>query len=222
MSVGKIGGWLRRLVLVGCMLVGIGLSLPAGVAFLAPNDVGDNPNADLAMVFPGTPERISAGLHLARDGHVRVLAISGVGEKGLAAMAVRFGLPEGVTLAGSAKSRSTFEDVFNARAIVRQQGVHSLLLVTSSWHIPRSVFLLRCFLFGSGVTVQVVPVDDPRLVVETKRSLRLQAKFAVNEGVKCWGSTLEMTWSLLTGSLLLDIPRCREMSEFIKRWVLFS
>lgn len=218
----QVGRWLRRMVLVCCFLAGIGLSLPVVVALLAPKGAGDTPQADLIMVFPGTPERIAAGLQLASDGHAAKLAISGISEKDLSARAEHFELLGKVTLVGSAKSRSTFEDVFNTRAIVRREGVHSLLLVTSTWHIPRSVFLLKCFLLGSGVTVHVVAVEDPRFLVETREALRLQAKLAVSETVKCWGSTLEMTWSLITGSLLLDMPRCHEVSGFIKRRVLFG
>lgn len=203
-------------------LAGIALFLPLGIVILAPDASQAGSKADLIMVFPGTPDRIAAGFQLAQTGCASKLAISGVGVKGLEAQAAQFGRPAGVKFVGSSKSRSTFEDVVNARKIVRQHGVRSVLLVTSNWHVPRSSFLLKCFLLGSGVTVQVVPVDDPRTLTGTKDAQRLRTKLAVNEAVKCWGSTVEMTWSILTGTLLLDVPRCQELSNFIKRRMLFA
>ncbi|MDD2540711.1 MAG: hypothetical protein PHH28_06665, partial [Desulfuromonadaceae bacterium] len=78
--------------------------------------------------------------------------------------------------------------------------------VTSAWHVPRSSFLLKCFLLGSGVTVRVVPVEDPRINAVPSEAWKLRAKLAFNEGVKSWGSTAEITWSIFTGCLLRDVP----------------
>ena len=218
----KLNIWKWRIVLACFTLAGIALLLPLGIVLFAPDASQAGAKADLIMVFPGTPDRIAAGFQLAQTGCASKLAVSGVGVKGLEAQAAQFGRPAGVEFVGSSKSRSTFEDVFNTRKIVRQHGVRSVLLVTSNWHVPRSSFLLKCFLLGSGVTVQVVPVDDPRTITGTKEARIRQTKLAFNEAVKCWGSTMEMAWSILTGTLLLDVPRCQEFSNFIKRKVLFA
>ena len=213
-----------RIVLVCFILAGMMLllPLPLGIVLSAPEAAPSCEKADLIMVFPGTPRRIAAGFQLARAGAASKLAISGVGLKGLEAQTARLGTPAGVALVASAKSRSTFEDVFNTRTLVREHGVRSLLLVTSAWHVPRSSFLLNCFLLGSGVTVRVVPVENPRINSGTNDARKLQAKLAFNEGVKCWGSTAEMTWAMLTGTLLGDVPGFHELSKFLKRKVLFT
>ena len=212
----------RKMILACFILAGIGLGLPLGIALLAPEASPVGAKADLIMVFPGTPQRIAAGFQLAQAWAASKLAISGLGQKDLEAQAARFGNPAGVALVASPKSRSTFEDVFNTRAMVRQHGARSLLLVTSAWHMPRSSFLLQCFLFGSGVTVQVVPVEDPRINTGASEAWQLQAKLALNEAVKFWGSATETTWSILTGSLLRDVPGFHELSTSLKRKFLFA
>jgi len=219
----KLIVWTWIIVIRPCfILAGLGLLLSLGIALLAPEASPVGAKADLIMVFPGTPHRIAAGFQLAQAGAASKLAISGLGQKSLEAQAARFGNPAGVALVASAKSRSTFEDVFNARALVRQHGIRSLLLVTSAWHVPRSSFLLKCFLLGSGVTVRVVPVEDPRINGGSSEAWKLQAKLAFNEGVQSWGSTAEMTWAMLTGSLLRDVPGFHELSKFLKQKILLE
>lgn len=205
-----------------CGLVGIGLLLPIGTFLLAPVPRPSSDKFDLIMVFPDTPERIAAGFKLAQDGYAPLFAISNAGLKSLEADARNYGRPTAVEFVTSPKSRSTFEDAFNTREIVRQHGVRSLQLVTSAWHMPRSYFLLKCLLSGTGVVVRTAPVEDPRTAPGGRQASILRAKLAVNETVKCWGSTLEMTWSLLTGRLLLDFPSCHKCSEFIKKKILFT
>lgn len=215
--------WTWRITVLACfILAGLGLLLPLGIVLLAPEAAPCGEQADLIMVFPGTPHRIAAGFQLAQAGAASKLAISGLGQQDLEAQAARFGRPAGVALVVSAKSRSTFEDVFNTRALVRRHGARSLLLVTSAWHVPRSSFLLKCFLLGSGVTVRVVPVEDHRIKFGTSEARTRQAKLAFNEGVKCWGSTVEMTWAMLTGTFLRDVPYFHELSKLLKRKILFT
>jgi len=212
----------RKMILACFILAVIGLGLPLGIALLAPEASPVGAKADLIMVFPGTPHRIAAGIQLAQAGAASKLAISGLGQKDLEAQADRLGRPAGIALVASPKSRSTFEDAFNTRALVRQQGIRSLLLVTSTWHVPRSSFLLKCFLLGSGVTVRVVPVEDPRINAVPSEAWKLRAKLAFNEGVKSWGSTAEITWSIFTGCLLRDVPGFHELSKFLKRIILLE
>jgi hypothetical protein len=193
-----------------------------GIWLFSPDAPPGPVKADLIMIFPGGPERIATGFQLAKAGYAAKLAISNAGLKGLEANATHFGAPAAVTFVASSRSRSTFEDVFNTREIVRQHNVRSLLLVTSAWHIPRSYFLLRCFLAWTGVTVQVIPVEDLRAATGDWNAAVFQVKVAINEGIKCWGSSAELVWSLLTDRLLLDIPLVQKISTAIKQKVLFS
>lgn len=211
-----------KIMLICCTLAGVSLALPLATLLFVPDAAPSGSKADLIMVFPGAPNRVTTGFSLAQNGSAAKLAISGLGTQDLETLAVQFGKPAGIEYLRSAKSRSTFEDVFNTREIVRRNGIHSVLLVTSGWHAPRSYFLLKCFLLGSGVTIRVATVDDPHTPAGGKTARTLRTKLIINEAVKCWGSMAEMTWSLLTGTLLLDIPRFHEFSGYLKRKILFT
>lgn len=56
------------------------------------------------------------------------------------------------------KSRTTKENAFYTAKIARKQGYKHLLLVTSAWHMPRSVAIFRkaC---GENITIYAYPCD---------------------------------------------------------------
>ena len=175
--------------------------------------------ADLIMVFNGAPARIVAGFKLAQDGYAPNVAISGLGMPQIAAQARKYRLPGAARLIPSGKCRSTFEDVFRMRQIVEQHHIKSVLLVTSSHHLPRAYLLSRLFLVGTGVRLEPFAVSDERQ--GGKASVLLKGQLLMNEMVKFWGSSFEMAGYLISGRLLLDSPVYLKISQSFKKKVLF-
>lgn len=69
--------------------------------------------------------------------------------------AVTLGLPMH-TISLEARSRSTFENAYYSRAICRQLGIHSVLLVTSVLHSSRAKRIFHD-VFGDEIAVSVQP-----------------------------------------------------------------
>jgi uncharacterized SAM-binding protein YcdF (DUF218 family) len=53
------------------------------------------------------------------------------------------------------KSRNTYEDALYSAQILKEQGIRRILLVTSAWHMPRSVRLFQ----AQGLEVVPAPAD---------------------------------------------------------------
>ncbi len=176
-------------------------------------------HSDLIVVFPGSPpDRIAVGHRLAQEGFAGSFAVINASLSKLNLEVKRRGLLTGVNLVAGGKSRSTFEDVYNTKRIIKENKFKSVLLVTSSYHIPRAYFLLKVFLFGSGVDVYVysVPIDQ-----DGKIDLATKTKLYFNEIVKLWGSTVEMSGYKVFGKLVLDMPAFWQVRQFLKRTFLF-
>lgn len=211
--------WLAQ---AGLAILVTGCVLLAGYSLLFTGNVPSNTKADLIMVFPGTPERIEAGYRLAIEGRARLLAISGIGAKGFKTKESLLAGNTDVACIPTAKSRTTFEDAYNTRIVVQQHGVRSVLLVTSSWHMPRSFMLLRCLLIGTGVEILPVPVDECVKFGENGRECTtFWLKMIANEMIKTWGSSMELAWEGMSGDLLMDRPGYRATSAFLKKKMLF-
>jgi uncharacterized SAM-binding protein YcdF (DUF218 family) len=57
-------------------------------------------------------------------------------------------------------ARSTFGNVAAAAALAREVDAEEVVLVTSAWHAPRAVTLLRAALVGSDTQIGLVTTDD--------------------------------------------------------------
>lgn len=167
--------------------------------------------ADLIVVFPGEQDRIVEGHGLARAGNSDNLLIIGQTKNSITKQVKQFGDDSpSVKLVTSKQSRSTFEDVIVARQIILENHFKSVVLVTSSYHMPRVLFLFKTILMASGIKVelQYYPVEL-RDNSNTKR-------FCFNEIIKFWGSLVEMLGYQLTGDLLRDIPLWGKVGHFVK------
>ncbi|WP_334175437.1 YdcF family protein [Pseudoxanthobacter sp.] len=100
--------------------------------------------ADAIVVLTGGKERIPGGLDLLRDGRAERMLISGVGsrvsEHALLARApsVAAGLADCCIDIGY-KAANTIGNADEARAWAEARGFHSLFVVTSAYHIPRTL-----------------------------------------------------------------------------------
>jgi uncharacterized SAM-binding protein YcdF (DUF218 family) len=101
------------------------------------------PHADGIVVLTGGADRIATALRLLRDGRARVLLVSGVSPAAGFGRIARFAgvdpapLAARVTLGRSATS--TLGNAEETAAWVRANKLHSLLVVTAAYHMPRAL-----------------------------------------------------------------------------------
>ncbi len=144
---------LRRLVRGASLLVAVALvALVAGLSvdflrFVETVSSVSKPEAgkaDAIVVLTGGKARIPGGLDLLRDGRAERMLISGVGprvsEHALLARApsVAAGLADCCIDIGY-KAANTIGNADEARAWAEARGFHSLFVVTSAYHIPRTL-----------------------------------------------------------------------------------
>jgi len=145
-----------------------------------PVAVADLPNSDCAVVLGGS---LGVGLHpgvdiemmdaidrvyqtarLFRAGKTRTIIVAAGNQpwardlvpeaEQIRGLLVEWGVnPSSIIL--DTASRNTRENAVNAVPLLRQSGCHSILLVTSAWHMPRAVAAFA----KVGVTVTAVAVD---------------------------------------------------------------
>ena len=171
--------------------------------------------ADLIVVFPGESERIEAGYQLARSEYAPNFLIAGTTEKNVESNRKNNRLPSSVRQVFAGTTRSTFEDALCTKNIVDRYRFRSIILVTSSYHLPRAYFLLRIFLTGSQVKVQTYKVAH---VYDNSLDHRNLRKIC-NEMLKFWTGIAEMTSYKITGSLLSEKLGSWPMIKSLKKRV---
>jgi len=70
-------------------------------------------------------------------------------------MLIRLGLPV-ATIHAETTARNTWENAVNVQQMLKHRGITTVLLVTTAWHIPRSVWMFE----QQGLTVIPAPCDD--------------------------------------------------------------
>jgi uncharacterized SAM-binding protein YcdF (DUF218 family) len=105
--------------------------------------------------------RLAAGARAWQAGRAPVVILSGGGENGesearrMAAAITRLGVPESSLLLEE-RSRSTRDNARFTAALAERHGMHRVLLVTSSVHMPRAVVHFR----GEGIDTIPVPIPE--------------------------------------------------------------
>lgn len=102
------------------------------------------PSADAIVVLTGGAERLPTALSLLENKKAPKMLISGVNSK--VSMGALFGRIDEEYLNCielGYKADNTFENALETKEWVLKNDVHSVLLVTSFYHMPRSLFELR-------------------------------------------------------------------------------
>lgn len=167
--------------------------------------------ADLVVVFPGDTERFKTGIELVKEGVAPRFMVVNTTDVHLREILQKNEAPEIIDTLPGGISRSTFEDVYQTAKIIKENKLDSVILVTSSYHLPRALFLLKVYLKFSGqqIRIQSFPVK------EGKESHKKLMRYS-NEAIKLWGSVIEMTGYYLTGQLLLDAPSLKKIQMVFK------
>jgi uncharacterized SAM-binding protein YcdF (DUF218 family) len=121
--------------------------------------------ADGIVVLTGGADRIGAGVQLLKDGRGRVLLISGVGKGAeLESLGRRAGVDMSALAGRITLGRAAMDTTGNAdetAAWVHEHDLHSLLVVTASYHMMRAMTELGRSL--PGVRLTPAPVFPPAL-----------------------------------------------------------
>jgi uncharacterized SAM-binding protein YcdF (DUF218 family) len=157
----------RRLVLAlaGAVVVGLGVGFLAfadGIVKAAPPA---DPRAEGIVVLTGGTARIDGALALLAEGRAARLLISGVNptvsRETIAAMVPEELRPMLDCCVDLDHARDTIENASSAGEWTIAQGFTSLIVVTSDYHMPRSIAELRDAM--PGVTLVAFPVSSPDL-----------------------------------------------------------
>jgi len=149
-------GW-TALALLALLLWGMGLLL--FIAKLPGQNADAGERADAIVVLTGGSLRLEAGLALLAADRGEQLFISGVSRG--TAMPDLLPSPESARLANRItpghEARDTRGNALETARWMREQGYHSLLLVTSGYHMPRSLLEFRGIL-PAGTRIVPHPV----------------------------------------------------------------
>jgi len=173
----------RRKVAIGVGVAVVGVALVFGVGFAwFVHRVGmpgqAPPHTDGIVAFTGGPERVETALRLIAEGRADRLLLSGIGGGAeLAELARRAGvdprpLAPRVTIDRSATT--TRGNATDTAAWARDNGIHSLLVVTSGYHMPRAMAELARSL--PEVTLYPLPVMPSERTDRSAAPLRLVAE----------------------------------------------
>jgi len=124
--------------------LGLLFGIVIGIEMLYFNQIlskSDSPGkADIIVVFDGGSGRIKAGYDLAISGYAPYLVISSATAKKLDDYADTHKLPSNVKHIIEDKARTTFENALQTSRIITKHNFSSVILVTSSYHLPVPVF----------------------------------------------------------------------------------
>ncbi|MCF8053437.1 MAG: YdcF family protein, partial [Desulfobacterales bacterium] len=150
------------------------------------------------VVFRGTQKRVEIGYALAASGMAPKLILTPATDAVRNRYDRRFGLPAGVKHLKEPAARTTFENAYYTAQVIRAGNLRSVTLVTSNYHMPRSLLLLRLFLAGKGVSVAGHKVSGVKEGARPPDGYRATfAKLVYNEMLKFWGSLAEyIAWQI--------------------------
>lgn len=186
-------GWRRcfkfifKSMLVAWILVGILIGIEIVYFYQILSDDTPLEKADMIVVFVGSAGRIEAGHKLAIAGYAPYLVISPAIRTKVKAYSEKYGLSPTVKYAIEDKARSTFENALYTKKIILEHKFNSVILVTSSCHLPRSHILLKMLLAGDKIKIQPFGIEkNQRDLISPK------GKIIYNEMLKVWGSIAEL------------------------------
>jgi uncharacterized SAM-binding protein YcdF (DUF218 family) len=136
------------------------------------------PHTDGIVAFTGGPERVETALRLMAEGRADHLLLSGIGGGAeLTELAHRAGvdpLPLATRVAIGRSATTTRGNAAETASWARANGVHSLLVVTASYHMPRAIAELSRAL--PEIELYPLPVAPPERPDGTALPLRLVAE----------------------------------------------
>lgn len=132
--------------------------------YLSPSDKLTKP--DVIIVISGSDDRVEHAINLYQRGFASKMIFSGAAKKGpvsnakaMQTEASRAGvLNDDIIL--EEKATSTYENAIFTKGIIKSQGFHKIILVTSPYHQRRAYETFRYVLRGLGVQILNSPSSD--------------------------------------------------------------
>jgi uncharacterized SAM-binding protein YcdF (DUF218 family) len=170
---------LRTLAVLGAGAVAAALALSfAWFIYLAGASTEPPPHADGIVAFTGGQERVETALRLLTQGRADRLLLSGIGGGAelpeLARLAGVNALPIATRVSIGRTATTTRGNALETAAWARANAIHSLLVVTAFYHMPRALLELRRLL--PDTTLYPVPVWPPATQRWSAATLRLIAE----------------------------------------------
>ena len=189
-----------------------------------PVTVPPNLEADAIVVFHGSTSRVRAGYEIAQSLDARFLIISPALERERAIFDKRYQLPPGIKHIGEPLARTTLENAVYSQRIIERHELKSIVLVTSAYHMPRSLAFMNLCMLGddaADVKIYCAPAGVERNLMgyfKTTKSL----KTLYNEMVRFWGSLGEWVTFKIRGKLPEKNPKDIAVVKFLKSVLLFD
>lgn len=154
------------ILILGLLAVTV-ISYRAWLPLLGEFLVVDDPlrPADAVLPLAGEPQRVGYAAELYVAGLARRLLITplplddpGSRERTVRRgidTAVRLGVPSGAITVVPEAGSSTYQEARNVRRLLEEQGLRSLLVVTSAWHTRRASIAFHDAFRGSGIALSV-------------------------------------------------------------------
>ena len=132
--------------------------------YLSPSDKLTKP--DVIIVISGSNDRVEHAINLYQGGFASKMILSGAAKKGpvsnAKAMQIEASnagvLNDDIIL--EEKATSTYENAIFTRDIIKSQGFHKIILITSPYHQRRAYETFRYVLSGLGVQILNSPSSD--------------------------------------------------------------
>ena len=178
-------------MIAGCFVFLIGFFLfMSSIDWVEPTRIGE---ADGAVVLTGGADRISDAINLVAKGHAARLLITGVNQ-GISSTEIARLTPEfqeyfDCCIDLGYRAQNTAGNALEARQWAQARAMHSLIVVTSNYHMPRALLEMRAALPNIELVRYSVVLDqaksgswlrDPQLVkafaVEYLKFLRAWAR----------------------------------------------
>ena len=169
-SLFRPGGWAERTLRVcGVVLLGVLLAWGVGLVWFvqqASRATSPPPHADGIVVLTGGADRIEAALRLLASGVADRLLVSGIGGGADLKDLGRSTGTDAVPFAGRVTlgrgAATTHDNAAETASWARQAGVHSLIVVTAAYHMPRALTEIGRAL--PGVKLYPAPVLPPGIL----------------------------------------------------------
>jgi hypothetical protein len=207
---------MKAIILIVCLLCLVAVIQTSTAVYFAKSTVTLEP-ADLVVVFPGGSRRIITGIDLIKDDLAPRFMVISTTAPHLQELLIKNGAPENIRTLPGGESRSTFEDVYQTLQTIQDNQLRSAIVVTSSYHLPRAMFLMRASLWLAGQDVRIQGFS-----VKEEQGFSKNLVQYPNEAIKLWGSIIEMTGQYVSGQLLLDAPILKKVQRVFKEAFLLG
>ncbi len=175
--------------------------------------------SDVILVFMGAEKRVEAGYQLANQGLAPCIVLSPATDALRRHFDRKYARKDTVSHIPENQASTTFENAWYTSRIIEANHYKTVILVTSDYHMPRSLALLRLFLAGTGVQVHAHPVYGPSGAVAVNATL---LKLVYNEMVKFWGSLFEYVDYMVCGKTAEKPVKKSALSLFLRSVVLLD